>query len=434
MNAVYRTLNRDVTSIMTNAHRSASGSATTGSSDFLPYGRHSIDAEDLAAVARVLQSDWLTSGPEVDAFEQAFARKVGAKFAVACSSGTAGLHLAALALGMGAGDKAIVPTLTFLATANAARYVNADVVFCDVDADTGLMSLEALEKAYGAASDIKAILPVHLNGQCADMAALSSFARKHGLVIVEDACHAIGGTLDTADGGSTPVGSCAFSDMTVFSLHPVKTVTMGEGGVVTTNDEALYQKMTSLRSHGMIRDPNAMQNHAQATSPSGAANPWYYEMQELGFNFRASALQCALGTSQLNKLDSFVAKRQQLADKYDAQLAPLAPVIRPIRRVDYGQAGWHLYVVLIDFDAAGMDRAQLMNALHADGIGTQVHYLPVHLQPYYQSLYGANELSGANAYYARCLSLPLFPEMNGADVERVIASLRNALSLHQGVS
>ena len=419
---------------MTQAPRPASGSTQPSSSGFLPYGRHTIDADDLAAVARVLQSDWLTSGPEIDAFEQAFAQKVGAKYAVACSSGTAGLHLATLALGLGTGDKAIVPTLTFLATANAARYADADVVFCDVEADTGLMSLEALEQAFSSASDVKAIFPVHLNGQCADMAALSAFAREHDLAIVEDACHAIGGSVDTPDGASTPVGSCAYSDMTVFSLHPVKTVTMGEGGVVTTNNEALYQKMTSLRSHGMIRDPNAMQNHAQATSLSGAANPWYYEMQELGFNFRASALQCALGASQLNKLDGFVAKRQELADLYDKLLASLVPIIQPIRRVSYGQPAWHLYVALIDFEAAGTDRAQVMNDLLADGIGTQVHYLPVHLQPYYQGLYGENELSGANAYYARCLSLPLFPGMTSEDVTRVVGALCGALSLHQGPS
>jgi len=419
---------------MTHARRPAPAPTKSDSADFLPYGRHSIDADDLAAVARVLKSDWLTSGPEIDAFERTFAQKVGAKYAVACSSGTAGLHLAALALGLGAGDKAIVPTLTFLATANAARYVDADVVFCDVDAGTGLMSLEALEQAFSSASDIKAIFPVHLNGQCADMAALSTFARQHGLAIVEDACHAIGGSLEAADGAPTPVGSCAYSDMTVFSLHPVKTVTMGEGGVVTTNDEALYQKMISLRSHGMIREQDSMQNHAQATSPSGASNPWYYEMQELGFNFRASALQCALGSSQLTKLDGFVVKRQELADLYDELLAPLSPTIQPIRRVAYGQPAWHLYVALIDFEAANTDRAQVMNALHADGIGTQVHYLPVHLQPYYQGLYGKNELCGANAYYARCLSLPLFPGMTPEDVARVVSALRKALTLDQGPS
>lgn len=421
-------------STMTNADKPPAASPSSRPLSFVPYGRHTIDEDDVATVERVLRSDWLTTGPEVEAFEEDFAKKVGARYAVACSSGTAGLHLAALALGLGKGDKVIVPTLTFLATANAVRYVDADVVFCDVDADAGLMTPEALKHALNDASDVKAIFPVHLNGQCADMAALSDFATQHGLAIVEDACHAIGGTQTTADGVSSPVGSCAMSDMTVFSLHPVKTITMGEGGVVTTNSADLYQKMTSLRSHGMQRDPNVLKNHDLATSPSGVSNPWYYEMQDLGFNYRASALQCALGASQLKKLDRFVAQRRKLTDIYDEQLAPLFPVVRPIDRVPYGLPAWHLYVVLIDFEAAGIDRATLMNAMHANGIGTQVHYLPVHLQPYYQGLYGKLDMTGANAYYARCLSLPLFPEMDASDVARVARSLSDTLAQVQEVS
>jgi len=400
---------------------------TKEQNDFLPYGRHSIDDEDIAAVERVLRSDFLTTGPEVEAFEQAFAQRVGARYAVACSSATAGLHLAALALGLGKGDKVIVPTMTFLATANAVRYVDADVVFCDVDPDTGLMTLEALEHAFKSTPGIKAIIPVQLNGQCADMAALSEFANQHGLAIVEDACHAIGGDITSADGAATPVGSCAMSDMTVFSLHPVKTITMGEGGVVTTNNEEFYQKMRSLRSHGMVREPNTLKNKNLAFTFNGDLNPWYYEMQELGFNFRASALHCALGARQLKKLDAFVSKRQELANLYDELLAPLLPTVRPISRVPYGRPAWHLYVVLIDFEAAGIDRATLMHALRAKGVGTQVHYLPVHLQPYYQGLYGESELAGANAYYARCLSLPLFPGMETADVERVVRVLNETL-------
>jgi len=413
---------------MTQVPRSASGSAHSNSSDFLPYGRHTIDTDDLAAVARVLQSDWLTSGPEIDAFEQAFARKVGAKYAIACSSGTAGLHLAVLALNLGPGDKVIVPTLTFLATANAVRYAGADVVFCDVDADTGLITLETLTQAYAAAGeDVAAIFPVHLNGQCADMAAISDFARHHHLAVVEDACHAIGGTLQTADGTVTAVGSCAQSDMNVFSLHPVKTITMGEGGVITTNREDLYEKMISRRSHGMVRTPEKLRNVAQATSSDGTPNPWYYEMHELGYNYRASALHCALGASQLNKLDAFVTHRQHLVDVYDDLLRPLHPIVRPAGRVRNGQPGWHLYVVLIDFAAAKMDRARVMSTLLAAGIGTQVHYLPVHRQPYYENLYGTKPLNGADEYYARCLSLPLFPDMNDDDVSRVVQALQTIL-------
>jgi len=401
---------------------------------FLPYGRHSVDDEDIAVVERVLRSAWLTTGPEVEAFEHNFATKVGTKHAIACSSGTAALHLAALALGLGKGDQVIVPTLTFLATANAARYVGADVVFCDVDPDTGLMTPETLERALRNAQNVKAVFPVHLNGQCADMAPLSDIARRHNLSIVEDACHAIGGTLSSTDGISSPVGSCAMGDITVFSLHPVKTVTMGEGGVITTNDEELYLKMASLRSHGMHRHPETMKNQSLAESSSGAPNPWYYEMQELGYNFRASALQCALGSSQLKKLDRFVARRQELTNLYDKRLKPLFPTVRPISRVPYGRPAWHLYVVLIDFEATGLNRAMLMQALYDQGIGTQVHYLPVHLQPYYQELYGMSQLNGADSYYARCLSLPLFPEMEDTDVDRVVQSIENALAMGQGAS
>jgi UDP-4-amino-4,6-dideoxy-N-acetyl-beta-L-altrosamine transaminase len=397
--------------------------------DFLPYGRHSIDDEDIAAVERVLRSDWLTTGPEVEAFEQAFADKVGAQYALACSSGTAALHLAALALGLAKGDKVIVPTVTFLATANAVRYVNADVVFCDVDPDTGLMTLETLKRALVGNNNVKAIFPVHLNGQCANMVEISEFAHQHNLSIVEDACHALGGNILTPDGTSTPVGSCALSDMTIFSLHPVKTIAMGEGGVVTTNNKKLYQKMKEFRNHCMLNQPDVLTNHELAQGANGVSNPWYYEIQGLGYNYRASALQCALGASQLKKLERFVAKRQELSKLYDEQLAPLFPIVRPISRVADGRPAWHLYAVLIDFEAAGIDRATLMLALRESHIGTQVHFIPVHLQPYYQNLYGASNLTGAKAYYERCLSLPLFTEMDGADVEHVVQSLQDTLRL-----
>jgi len=258
---------------------------------------------------------------------------------------------------------------------------------------------------------------------------LSVVAQQHGLSIVEDACHAIGAKITTADGKTTPVGSCALSDMTIFSLHPVKTITMGEGGIVTTNNAQYYEKMISLRSHGMVRQPDKMKNKTFAFGVNGEVNPWYYEMQNLGFNFRASALHCALGASQLKKLDQFVAKRRELANHYDEQLASLSPIVHPIRRVQNTSPAWHLYVVFIDFKAAGTDRAALMRALQNKGIGTQVHYLPVHLQPYYQDLYGENDLAGANTYYARCLSLPLFPGMETSDVDRVILALRKVFQL-----
>ncbi len=397
---------------------------------FLPYGRHQIDEDDIAAVVSVLRSDSLTGGPLVAEFEQAFAERVGARFAVACANGTAGLHLAAMALGLGPNDAAIVPTLTFLATANAARYVGAEVTFADVDATTGLMREEDLQEAFarGGAKNAKVVIPVHLNGQCVNMESVAEFASRHGLRVIEDACHAIGATYSTRSGEEVRVGACRHSDMTVFSLHPVKTIAMGEGGVVTTNDPGLHAALLRLRNHGMVREASCFAQAEEAFDADGQPNPWYYEMPEPGYNYRASEIHCALGLSQLRKLDHFLARRRELADAYDRTLAPLAPVVRPIPRVAGCASGWHLYVVHIDFSSAKASRGTFMRKLLGRGIGTQVHYLPVHRQPYYRSRYGNTRLPGADAYYAACLSLPFFPAMTDAEVGRVAATVANELA------
>lgn len=403
---------------------------TDPGSRFLPYGRHQIDEDDIAAVVSVLRSDSLTGGPLVAEFEQAFAERVGARFAVACANGTAGLHLAAMALGLGPDDAAIVPTLTFLATANAARYVGAEVVFADVDPATGLMRPEDLQDAHAKAVNrkIRAVIPVHLNGQCVDMEAVAGFAGRNGLRIIEDACHAIGATYRTRSGDEVRVGACRHSDMTVFSLHPVKTIAMGEGGVVTTNDPDLHAALLRLRNHGMVREASRFVQRDEAFDADGQPNPWYYEMPEPGYNYRASEIHCALGLSQLRKLDRFLARRRELADAYDRALTPLAPVVRPVPRVAGCASGWHLYVVQVDFKAFGATRPSLMRSLLGRGIGTQVHYLPVHRQPYYRSRYDNTQLSGADAYYASCLSLPLFPAMSENDVKRVVTALEDIVS------
>lgn len=389
---------------------------------FLPYGRQCIEDDDIAAVAAVLRSDFLTCGPAVAAFEADFAAKAGARHAVACANGTAGLHLAMLALGIGPADKVVVPTLTFLATANAARYVCADVLFADVDPATGLMGAAELDRAMVAAGSAgaRAVAPVHLNGQCADPERLAKAARFHGLRIVEDACHSLGGTYRTAAGETIPIGSCRHSDMTVFSMHPVKAIAMGEGGVVTTNDDGLARRLRFFRGHGMVHDSAAFTEAGQAFAADGSPNPWYYEMPEPGFNYRASDIHCALGRSQLAKLDRFVAARRALVAEYDRLLTPLAPVVRPIAREPGCDAAWHLYVVQIDFAAARIARASLMRRLRERGIGTQVHYLPVHRQPYYRRRHGDVALPGADRYYERALSLPLFPAMSVRDVRRVV--------------
>lgn len=397
------------------------------SGPFLPYGRHLVDDDDVEAVVAVLKGDFLTTGPATQAFEKALAETTGARHAIVCSSGTAALHLAALALDLGPGAAVVVPSVTFLATANAARYVGADVVFADVDPETGLMRPDHLLEAIDRSTTrVKAVFPVHLAGQSPDMPAIAEIARERDMAIVEDACHALGSTYPT-ESGAALAGSCSHSDMAAFSFHPVKTVAMGEGGALTTNDEKLAKRLKRLCSHGMVRDPEDFTATDMAFDHTGAPNPWYYEMQEMGFNFRASDIHCALGLSQLGKLEHFAKRRKTLARLYDQALQPLSPLLRPIARMAGCDPVWHLYIVLMDFAKAGVPRADLMRLLRDKGIGTQVHYIPVHRQPYYRKLYGEIDLPGAASYYARCLSLPLFPAMNETDVERVVDALTEAI-------
>ncbi len=401
--------------------------------DFLPYGRQTIEDDDIAAVVAVLRGDWLTTGPMVAQFEAALASQVGAEHAVACASGTAGLHLAMAALGIGRGDRVIVPTLTFAATANAVRFVGADVVFADVAPDTGLMTATTAAEAIArSASDggppVRAIVPVQLNGQASDLSAIAAIARKHHMAVILDAAHAIG-TAYVCDSTVHQVGDGHHADLSVFSFHPVKTIAMGEGGAVTTNDAAHAAALRRLRHHGMVRDADALQQADLAFDSGGRENPWYYEIDQLGWNYRVTDMQCALGLSQLGKLDRFVARRAALANRYDAALARFGPHVRPLTRVADCRPAWHLYVALIDFAALGIERGHVMRTLRDARIGTMVHYMPVHLHPYYRRLYGAAVLPGAHTYYDRALSLPLFPAMADSDVDRVVVALAAALNL-----
>jgi len=395
---------------------------------FLPYARQDIDADDLAAVAEALQSEYLTTGPTVGIFEKEFATAVGARYAVASNSGTAALHLACMALDLGPGESVVVPAMTFMATANAARYCGAEVIFADVDPDSGLLTAETFQAALDAnpRAIVRAVLPVHVNGYSVDMPAIRAIAEPRGIAVVEDACHALGGEQAAGNNSRAPVGACAVSDFACFSLHPAKTVTSGEGGFTTTNDERAYRRMARFRTHGITRDPAEFIYADQALDTDGSPNPWYHELAELGFNYRITDFACALGRSQMKRLPDFARRRRALMDRYVALLKPLAPHIRAVP-VQPGPAVLHLCAVLIDFPAIGRSRAQAMQALKADGVGTQVHYIPVNRQPYYRRRYGAQRLPGADAYYERVLSIPLFSTMRDEDVDRVVDALRRLI-------
>lgn len=397
-------------------------------SEPIPYGRQWIDDDDVAAVERVLRSDRLTQGPEVEAFESALAERCGARFAVACSSGTAALHLACLAAGLGPGDEVVVPPLTFAATANSALYVGATPVFADVQSDTVNLDPDAF--AAAVTSRTRAVICVHFAGHPCDMDEIAVVARERGLAVIEDACHALGAVYRGAR-----VGACTHSDMAVFSFHPVKHIATGEGGAVLTNDEGLAERLRTFRTHGITKDPGALTDIDPELD--GA---WYYEMQELGFNYRITDFQCALGRSQLAKLDWFSARRREIAVRYAVLLAGVPGLTLPTAR-DYVEHAWHIYPVRVSAPGAAPPsaggippsdptrRRAVFDALHERGVLAQVHYIPVHLHPYYRRRFGTGpgDFPVAEAYYAGALTLPLFPKMTDADVERVAGTLGECL-------
>ena len=352
------------------------------------------------------------------------AQTVGAKYAVSCSSGTAALHLSLMALDLHKGDTVIVPANTFVATANAVRMCGAEVLFTDVDPNSGLMGAEHIEEALRSpdASNIRAIIPVHFAGQCSDPRSISNIAIRLNVPVVEDACHALGATYEVGE-EVLPIGSCAESLMCTFSFHPVKAIAMGEGGAITTNNQALATRLSELRSHGLVRKQNHSLLAPVDQEDCSDESSWSYQLSEIGPNYRASDIHCALGRSQLKKLKKFIETRRNLAKYYTESLKKFHPIIRPLVQIPAGHSAWHLYVVLIDFNLLKPRREEIMEELQREGIGTQIHYIPVPWQPYYRARYPNLTLPGCSAYYKRCLSLPLFPSMSIADVEKVVVAL-----------
>jgi perosamine synthetase len=385
---------------------------------FLGYGRHTIDRSDIDAVVAVLESDFLTQGPQIERFEAALTERIGARHAVAVSSGTAALHIACLAAGIGPGDRGLTSAVTFAASSNCLLYAGADASFVDIDNDGLGMAPVALERALGDGQDVKVIVSVHLAGLAHETAAIRSSAK--GCIVIEDASHAIGGRYACG----RPVGCGAYSDMCVFSFHPVKTITTGEGGAVVTNDGDLARRLRMLRSHGIERD--ASRFVGSDASEGGRLKPWLYQQQLLGFNYRMTDIQAALGLSQLNRLEQFLERRREIARRYDEAFA-LLPHLRLPQSVpeQRGRSGHHLYIVLFDFAALRTTRTVFMLNLREQGIGTQVHYIPVYRQPYYMKRYGFDPAAfpESEAYYAGCMSLPFYPGLTDEDVERVIATV-----------
>jgi len=376
----------------------------------IPYGRHTLAEADLQAVAEALRSDWITQGPWVERFEQRLASICGARFAVAVSSGTAALHLACLAAGISNGDRVVVPTLTFVASANCVLYCAGRPELLDICPRTLNLDAEALDAFCRRAKRLKAVIPVHFAGLPCAMELIHRHAKERGAVVIEDACHALGARWKDSQGIWHSIGSCSHSDMTCFSFHPVKHITTGEGGAVLTNQVDLYEKLKILRSHGIVKDRGLL---------PGDSGGWYYEMRQLGFNYRITDFQCALGYSQIARLPEWVARRRAIASRYRAAFGSL-PWLRLQDEPEGIESSYHLVVLQVEKRRAFFDR------LRAKGFGVQVHYIPVHLQPYYQERFGwqAGDLPRAEAYYAKAISLPIFPSLTDEQVDSTIAAVQ----------
>ena len=378
----------------------------------IPYGKQYIDDDDINAVTEVLRSDWLTTGPKIEEFEKAFASLAGTNFSVAVNSGTAALHSAMYAIGIKESDEVIVPTITFAATANSVLYQGGKPVFADVDPSTLLIDLADVERKI--TSKTKAIVSVDYAGQAADYKNLKKIADEHKLYLIADACHAIGGSYY-----KKPVGSLA--DLSTFSFHPVKNLTTGEGGMITTDNEEFYYRMKSFRNHGITTD------HRQRAEEGS----WFYEMQDLGYNYRITDFQCALGISQVSKLPFWIKKRREIAKLYDSYFKD-SKIIIPLNKMQYNCHAYHLYVIKIIFEKLSIDRQHLFQKLRQKDIGVNVHYIPVHQHPYYKKLFNnnlKNTCPNAEVVYHQILSLPIFPNLSKTDVGKIASEISTIIKL-----
>jgi len=374
-------------------------------SDFLPYGHQWLDEDDIASVVEVLRTNWITQGPKVDEFERKIAEYCGTKYAVAVSSGTAALHAACAVAGISPGDEAITTPITFPAIANAIVYCGGKPVFADVTEDT--LNIDPYEIQKRLSSKTKAILPVDFAGHPADLDEIKAIAKEKELIIIEDACHALG-----AEYKGRKIGSLA--DMSVFSFHPVKHITTGEGGMIVTNNGEFYQKLKTFRHHGIVHKPDI--------------SPWYYEILQPGQNFRITDFQCALGLSQMNKLDYFIQRRREIAARYNEAFSKMAEIITPAEE-DFVKAVYHIYVIQLLEEKLRVGRKEIFEALRAENIGVNVHYIPVHLHPFYQREFGykKGDYPRAERYYQRAITLPIFPQMGDGDTEDVIKAVRKVI-------
>jgi perosamine synthetase len=395
----------------------------------IPYGRQFIDEKDIQAVVEVLQSDLITQGPKTAEFESALCDSVNAQYAVAVNSGTSALHIACLAAGIEKGNEVITSPITFVASANCVVYCGGKPVFADIDPKTYNILPEEIEKRINEKT--KAVIPVHFAGQSCDMESIQQIVKSaekkygHKIYIIEDACHALGSQYK-----KTKVGSCVFSDMAVMSFHPVKHITTGEGGVVFTNNFKLNKKLMMFRSHGINSEPEEVFSKDLAFASSNSPNLWYYEQQVLGYNYRLTNIQAALGLSQLKKLSMFCKSRREIVNQYNVAFNDLEFLQIPFEDSNCN-SNFHLYVLLFDFEYMGIDRAQLMISLREKGVITQVHYIPVHLQHYYRKNFKSDwgDCPNAEAYYEKCLSIPLYPAMNQEDQEMVIRTITYQVSV-----